>query len=82
MTQSLPTSHPYSITSLNKANYVTFGVAKSPKSISYARQVQKISSVFSFIGGLIGAILAGLFIINAYTSFAFEVSIALSVFKK
>jgi hypothetical protein len=37
----------------------------------YNRQVQKIFVVFSFMGGLIGAIMASLFIINTYTSFAF-----------
>jgi predicted membrane protein len=39
--------------------------------------VQKISNVFSFMGGLIGALMAGLFIVHAYTSFAYEISIAI-----
>lgn len=82
MATGLPTSHPFSITPTNNAKYITFGVAKSPKSITYTREVQKISTVFSFIGGLIGALMAGLFIINSYTSFAFEISIAMAVFKK
>lgn len=33
------------------------------------------------MGGLIGAIMAGLFIMNAYTSFAFEIALATEVFK-
>jgi predicted membrane protein len=82
MTQNLPTTHPYSITADNNVYYVVFGVAKSPNSIFISREVQKISTVFSFIGGLIGAIMAALFIINSYTSFAFELSIALSIFKR
>lgn len=41
------------------------------------RQVHKISAIFSFIGGLIGALMAGLFIINSYTSFAYEISVAI-----
>ena len=81
MTQNQPTSHPYVINPINQASYVTFGIAKSPNSIFISREVQKISTVFSFMGGLIGAIMAGLFIINSYTSFAFEISIALSIFK-
>lgn len=72
-----PTGHPYPITPDNNANYLTFSLAKSPSSLTYTRQVQKISVVFSFIGGLVGALLAGLFIINQYTSFSFEISIAL-----
>lgn len=81
MTQNRPTSHPYSINPVNQANYVTFGIAKSPNSIFISREVQKLSTVFSFMGGLIGALMAGLFIINSYTSFAFEISIALSIFR-
>ena len=47
----------------------------------YVRQVQKIFVVFSFMGGLIGAIMASLFIINTYTSFAYEIALAIDVFK-
>ena len=81
VTLSLPASHPYSIMNNSNVLYVVFGIAKSPNSIFISREVQKISTVFSFMGGLIGAIMAGLFIINSYTSFAFEISIALSIFK-
>ena len=35
------------------------------------REVQKISSVFSYIGGFFGALTAALFIIKAYTDSAF-----------
>jgi hypothetical protein len=37
--------------------------------------------VFSFIGGMIGAISAVLFIIKVYNNVAFEFSIAFSIFK-
>jgi len=43
--------------------YLTFSVVKSTKSLVYNREVQKISSVFSFIGGLIGAIMAVMFLL-------------------
>lgn len=33
------------------------------------------------MGGMIGAVSAVLFIINIYTSFSFEISIALQIFK-
>ena len=33
------------------------------------------------MGGLIGAIMAALFIIHSYTSFAFELALAVEVFK-
>jgi hypothetical protein len=78
---NLPLTHPYSITESNQANYVSFGVEKSSTSVVYVREVQKISAIFSFMGGLIGALMAGLFIINSYTSFAYEVTIALEVFR-
>lgn len=82
MTNSMSTSHPYSLSASTQANYVTFGIAKSSKSTIFNRSVQKISIVFSFMGGLIGVLLAGMFIINSYTSFAFEISIAMEVFQK
>jgi hypothetical protein len=64
MTQNKPTNHPYIMNPTSKNNYVTFGIAKSPNSIFISREVQKLSTVFSFMGGLIGAIMAGLFIIH------------------
>ena len=50
------------------ANIVMF---KSSTSIMIKREVQKISSVFSYIGGFFGALTAALFIIKAYTDSAF-----------
>jgi uncharacterized membrane protein YsdA (DUF1294 family) len=55
---------------------------KDSAKISYQRAVEKIFVVFSFMGGLIGAVIAGLFIINSYTSFAYEVALALEIFKE
>jgi len=46
-------------------------MAKSGNSLVYTREVQKLSSVFSFMGGTIGAISALLFIIKIYTSLSF-----------
>jgi hypothetical protein len=34
------------------------------------------------MGGLIGAIMAALFIINSYTAFAFEIALSIDVFKE
>lgn len=62
-------------------SYVYFSIIKSSQTFNYNREVQKISSVFSYIGGIIGAILTALFIMNNYTSFAFEVSIASEIFE-
>jgi predicted membrane protein len=62
--------------------YVTFNLAKSPNSIIYTREVQKVSTVFSFIGGMIGAISAVLFVIKIYNNLAFEFSISSELFKK
>jgi hypothetical protein len=57
-------NHPYTVT----ANVPTVSVylAKSENSLMYNRQVQKISAVFSYIGGLVGAITAFLFLIKIY----------------
>ena len=66
----------------NQVSYVYFSLTKSSQKYEYTRSVQKISTVFSFIGGIIGALLTALFIMNSYTSFAFEVSLATEIFKK
>jgi uncharacterized membrane protein YsdA (DUF1294 family) len=55
---------------------------KDSAKIFYQRSVEKIFVVFSFMGGLIGAVMAGLFIINSYTSFAYELALALDIFKE
>jgi len=56
-------------------------LTKSTNSFVYKREVQKISSVFSFMGGMIGAVSAVLFIIKLYTNFSFEISIAHELFE-
>jgi hypothetical protein len=33
------------------------------------------------MGGMIGAIMAVMFIVNAYTSFSYEISVAFAVFR-
>ena len=50
---------------------LSIAFAKSTSSLTYEREVQKISSVFSFIGGLIGAFSAALFVIKLYTDTSF-----------
>lgn len=77
--ESLAINHPFQ-TNIN-GSYITFTLAKSSNSIVYNREVQKISSVFSFMGGMIGAVSAVLFVIKVYTSVAFEISIALEIFQ-
>jgi hypothetical protein len=64
-----PLMYPYvadNTTSLGKIY-----VMKDGSHSIYTRQVQKIFVVFSFMGGLIGAIMACLFIVNSYTSFSY-----------
>ena len=61
----------YPIAVDNTTCYATFYVMKDYANEFYIRQVQKIFVVFSFMGGLIGAIMASLFVINTYTSFAY-----------
>ena len=61
--------YPFKVT--NSQPYAVYILRKDQASITYTRQVQKISEVLSFIGGIIGAILGLLFILNSYTSFSF-----------
>lgn len=81
LVSGLPSQYPYYIYN-NQTKYFSFYFAKGDVSTSYNREVQKISSVFSFMGGLIGAIVASLFMINSFTDYSYEVSIALEIFKK
>lgn len=60
--------------------YAFIRINKSSNSIKYNRHVQKISTVFSFIGGMISAVSAILFIIKAYNGQAFEIEIASALF--
>lgn len=55
----------------NSSLYATFFVMKDPIFQTYNREVQKIFVVFSFMGGLIGAVMAGLFMVGSYTSFSY-----------
>lgn len=75
-----PILYPFAIE--NGTSFATFYVMKDPTQVSYAREVQKIFVVFSFMGGLIGAVMACLFIVNSYTSFAYELALALELFKE
>jgi hypothetical protein len=70
--------HPYTTF---QSTYASYYLVKSPTTYTYQRVVQKISTVFSFIGGLISAISAALFILKIYNNLAFEVSLAICIFK-
>ena len=43
--------------------------------------MQKISTVISYIGGLVGAITALLFLIKTYTDISLEITIGLNLFE-
>jgi uncharacterized membrane protein YsdA (DUF1294 family) len=75
-----PILYPFAVT--NYTSFATFYIMKDPTQVTYSRAVQKIFVVFSFMGGLIGAVMAGLFIVNSYTSFAYELALALAIFKE
>ena len=77
---SIPSLYPYKVTPSQA--FARFYLAKDQASITYTRAVQKVSAVLSFIGGIIGAVLGLLIILNAYTSFSFELAVAYQVFKK
>lgn len=71
----------YSIPSDREKQLVSLFLAKSENSLQFTRQVQKISAVISYIGGLVGAITAVLFLIKTYTDASLEVAIGLSLFE-
>ena len=77
--ESLAVNHPYEYSA--GYPYAGFYVAKATDSRVYTRVVQKVSEVFSFIGGIVGAVSALLFVINKYTDFSLEVMIARVIFR-
>jgi hypothetical protein len=72
-------NHPYS--NSDQTALASVYLAKSANSLKYKREVQKISAVFSYIGGLVGAVTAVLFFVNIYTDSSLEISIGLSLFQ-
>jgi len=69
LAEDLAVNHPFQ-TNIN-GTYAAFSIAKSSNSIVYTREVQKLSAVFSFMGGMIGAVSAVLFVIKIYTSLSY-----------
>ena len=55
-------------------------VRKSGRSLIYNREVLKISTVISYIGGLVGAVAALLFIVKSYTDTSLEMNVSLEIF--
>lgn len=53
---------------------------KSSKTVTYNRSFNKLDNYFSYVGGLIGTILALVFIIGKYTEVAYEVSLSKKLF--
>ena len=60
--------------------FASIRINKSSNSIKYNRHVQKISAVFSFVGGMVSAVSAILFVIKSYNSQAFQIEIASALF--
>lgn len=55
--------------------YVNFYIYKSGIMWSYNRVFNKLDTFFSYIGGLFGAIMGGIFVMKSFTESAFELSI-------
>ena len=55
-------------------------VRKSGRSLIYNREVLKISTVISYMGGLVGAVAALLFIVKSYTDTSMELNVSLDIF--
>lgn len=78
--QNKAINHPF--TTSNVSGFANFYFSKSSNSLKYQREVQKISAVFSYIGGLIGALTAVLFLMKTYTDTSLELTIAMALFKE
>lgn len=61
-----PTTQPYEKSSINTP-FVIVGISKSARSLVYNRSYLKLSTIVSYIGGLVGGIIAVLFIVKFYT---------------
>ena len=59
-------------------NYIgILNLQKSTRSVSYEREVLKLSTVISYIGGMIGAIAALLFAVKFYTDSSLQMAISI-----
>jgi len=72
-------THTYSVEP--SGFYAQFFFSKGSNSLVYSRQVQKISTVISYIGGMVGAITALMFLVKSYTDFSFESSVSFELFR-
>lgn len=70
-----PVLYPFTVG--NGTSFASFYIMKDPADTLLDRQVEKIFVICSFMGGLIGAVMATLFMMNSYTSFAYELALAL-----
>ena len=61
--------------------YANLYFYRAPESYIYSRTYQKIIDTFSYIGGLLGAILILVFIVNFYNEYAYEIIFAASIYK-
>ena len=69
-------SRKYYPRAFDSYSYFSLQMIKSTDKYIFERTVQKISTIFSYIGGVISSLLTAFFIMNNYTSFSFEISIA------
>ena len=51
---------------VKKDYYVDMIIAKSSSSTTYERSFYKVDEFFSYIGGLVGVIISGMFLLASY----------------
>ncbi len=51
---------------VNSDLYVDFALGKSSSSTTYERSFYKVDEFFSYIGGLVGVIISGMFLLASY----------------
>ena len=60
----------------NNSKYAEINFLKSSVSTLFHREFNKVDTYFSYVGGLVGTMIALFFIMSFYTEKAYEISIA------
>ena len=61
--------------------YVSWAICKSSVQKTYTRSFNKVDQFFSYVGGLVGTILALMFFMANFTSMAFGLDLAQGIFR-
>lgn len=69
-----------SVQDVGKGWYASFYFRKAVDRYIYTRRFNKFDSVVSYIGGLFGALIGVLFLMNHYTRTSFEIALGSTIY--